>query len=77
MVRKSQKEIVLNYLQKHSKGLTSMKAFWLWRITRLGARIFELRAKGHHIVTIMEYNVLVPGRHARYVLFKTNYDEPC
>jgi len=75
MARKSQKEIVLNYLKKHSKGLTSMKAFWLWRITRLGARIYELREKGHHIITIKEDNVFCPGQHARYVLLKTNYDE--
>jgi len=75
MARRTQKEVILNYLQKHSKGLTSMKDFWLWRITRLGARIYELRAKGHHIITIKEDNVFCPGQHARYVLLKTNYDE--
>ena len=68
--RKTQKEIVLNYLRKHHKGLTSMKAFWFWRITRLGARIFELRRKGYVIHTFMEDNVFVPGQHARYVLIK-------
>lgn len=68
--RKTQKEIVINYLRKHHKGLTSLKAFWLWRITRLGARIYELRHKGYVIHTIMEDNVLVPGQHARYVLIK-------
>ena len=68
--RKTQKEIVLNYLRKHHKGLTSIKAFWLWRITRLGARIHELRRKGYEIHTIREDNVFVPGQHARYVLIK-------
>lgn len=68
--RKTQKEIVINYLRKHKKGLTSMKAFWLWRMTRLGARIHELRGKGYEIATIREDNIFVPGQHARYVLLK-------
>lgn len=68
--RKTQKEMVVRYLRKHRKGLTSMKAFWLWRMTRLGARIHELRRKGYEIYTIKEDNLFVPGQHARYVLIK-------
>lgn len=68
--KKTQKEIVINYLRKHKKGLTSMKAFWFWRMTRLGARIHELRRKGYEIATIREDNVFVHGQHARYVLIK-------
>lgn len=75
---KTQEELVLNYMRKHKKGLTSMKAFWLWRITRLGARIYELRQKGYIIQTMKEDNVLRPGQHARYFLIKepTICDEP-
>jgi len=68
--RKTQKEMVIRYLRKHRKGLTSMTAFWLFRMTRLGARIHELRNKGYIIQTITEDNKLCPGTHARYVLLK-------
>ena len=64
----TQKETIIRYLRKHKKGITSLKAFWLWRFTRLGARIHELRRKGYNIVTISEPNKLRPGNHARYVL---------
>ena len=67
---------MINYLRKHKKGLTSMKAFWFWRMTRLGARIHELRRKGYEIATIREDNVFVPGQHARYVLI-TEPDSFC
>lgn len=72
--RKTQGQIVINYLRKHRKGLTSMKAFWLWRMTRLGARIYELREKGYIIQTMMEDNTFCPGQHARYVLIKEPTD---
>ena len=68
--RRTQKETVVKYLRNHRKGLTSMKAFWLFRITRLGARIHELRRKGYVIQTMMEDNKFCPGQHARYVLLK-------
>ena len=75
--RRTQKEIVVKYLRNHKKGLTSMRAFWLWRMTRLGARIHELRRNGYEIATIKEDNVFVPGQHARYVLLKEPNNEMC
>ena len=47
-----------------------MKAFWLWRITRLSAKIYELREKGYNIVTIKEHNTFSSGTHGRYVLLQ-------
>lgn len=66
--KKPQIEKVLNHLRKHKKGITSMEAFWKYRITRLSAKIFELREKGYRIHTIMEDNTLSDGQHGRYVL---------
>ena len=70
MVRKTQVQIVLDYLREHEKGVTSMYAFWRWRITRLSDKIFRLRNKGYHIVTMKEKNTFIPGYHGRYVLLE-------
>lgn len=56
---------VLQLLKKKPKGLTSMDAF-KFGITRLAARIFELRNSGHMIVTHTERNK--NANYARYVL---------
>ena len=70
MEQRNQTQTVLKYLQTHKKGLTSMKAFWLWRITRLSAKIYDLREKGYHIVTLKEPNTFTSGTHGRYVLLQ-------
>jgi len=75
--KKSQVQIVLNYLRKKKKGITSMKAFWLFRITRLSAKIYDLRQKGFDIKTIMEDNTFTQGQHGRYVLIKEPNNETC
>ena len=72
MGKKSQNMWVLKYLRTHKHGLTSMRAF-LSGITRLSARIYDLRKKGYLIMTITEGNSFTIGTHARYVLIK---DEP-
>ena len=69
-MKKTLIERILNYLRNHRKGITSMKAFWLFRATRLSGQIFVLRQRGFVIQTIMEDNVFRPGQHARYVLIK-------
>ena len=48
----TQNEMVLNHLRSHD-GISSMQAFRLYGITRLSARISDLRAQGHKIE--MEY----------------------
>lgn len=75
--KRSQTETVLRYLRTHRKGLTSMKAFWLFRITRLSAKIFDLRERGFVIQTIMEPNTFCSGNHGRYVLIKEPEEELC
>ena len=46
----TQKNKILNHLRKYN-GLTSYEAFHMYRITRLAARIFNLREDGHVINT--------------------------
>ena len=46
---KTQTETLLSWL-KDGHTITSMEAFELFGITRLSARIFELRKAGHNIV---------------------------
>ena len=41
---------ILNHLKKH-KYITSWEAIQEYRITRLSARIYQLREKGHNIIT--------------------------
>lgn len=67
-MREAQWKKVLDYLKKHHRGITSMRAFWRFRITRLSARIYDLREKGYLIHTFKEPNTFTVGTHARYVL---------
>ena len=53
----SQNQEVLKYLKKHT--ITSKDAFMIFGITRLSARIFDLRAAGHNIESKI---IAVPGR---------------
>lgn len=64
-----QSEVVLDALKK--APLTSMEAFVEFGITRLGARIFELREEGYDIETIpMSITNRLGARctYAKYVL---------
>lgn len=65
---KTQKEKVLRHLRTHKNGITSMYAFWRYRITRLSHLIYLLRNEGKHIVTKREPNTFSCGYHGRYVL---------
>ena len=61
---------IINYMQTHG-GITSMDAFRDLGVTRLSAAIFDLRALGYDIVTLMidgtnRYGDAV--RYAKYVL---------
>lgn len=68
MSKETQIARVLKYLKTHKQGITSATAFWrLGMITRLSARIFELRKKGYNICTIKEPNKWSDGYHGRYV----------
>lgn len=67
---KGSKVRILDHLKKY-RTLTSMEAFELYGITRLSARIKELREMGYNIVTLMvddtnRYGEIV--RYGKYVL---------
>ena len=47
----TQKEIVLRHLKENPNGLTPMQAFSYYGITRLAAKVFELKKDGVVIKT--------------------------
>jgi len=64
----SQENQILNHLKQH-KFITSWEAIQEYRITRLSARIYELREKGFNIIT---KNVTENGKtFAEYSLINT------
>ena len=66
-MQNTQENQILNHLKKH-KFITSWEAIQEYRITRLSARIYELRERGHNIIT---KNVSENGkRFAEYSLIK-------
>ena len=65
---KTQENQILNHLKKH-KFITSWEAIQEYRITRLSARIYELREKGYQIIT---KNITENGKtFAEYSLIST------
>lgn len=70
---KSQNEQVLNYMKTH-EGITTLDAFRKLGITRLSARIYELRDKGHIIDSVdrttKDRNGKVVARFTEYKLGK-------
>lgn len=50
MERKSQCKTILNYLQQ-GNSLTQIEATEMWHITRLAARVSDLRDRGYDIVS--------------------------
>lgn len=68
---KSQCQKLLKYLETHKEGITPAEAWNLYGIYRLGARIWDLRAKNYNIRTIDEIKKNDEGhtvRFARYIL---------
>lgn len=45
----AQEEIILEHLRKHKEGITSWESFKFYGITRLSAKIFNLRERGFEI----------------------------
>jgi hypothetical protein len=62
---KSQNDLILRHLQKHG-SISSWEAIQTYGITRLSARIFDLKDLGHGILTIMEYKN--GTKFAKYIL---------
>lgn len=65
MKLESQDMIVLNHMTKH-KTITSMQAFSLYGITRLSAKIYNLREAGHRIGMVWEETINRYGKPVRY-----------
>ena len=64
----TQENQLLNHLKQH-KFITSWEAIQEYRITRLSARIYELREKGYQIIT---KNITENGKtFAEYSLIST------
>ena len=53
-MKKTQHELVLEYLQNHKEGITSLDAFKLFAIMQLPKRIFILRNEGYKILSMSE-----------------------
>lgn len=71
----SQNKIILGHLQRHG-SITSMDAFKKYEITRISARIYDLREKGYNIQLLWETNPNTGTRYGRYVfLGATNADK--
>lgn len=69
-VKRSQKNKVFDYLDRFG-SITSLEAFENFAITRLGARIYDLRQLGIMIDTVIERGVNrfgEPTKFARYYL---------
>ena len=67
---KGSKPRILVYMKKHNGMITSMDAFRDLGITRLSARIKELRDNGYNISTIMVDGTNRYGDPVRYGLYK-------
>lgn len=71
---KGSKPRIIEYMKKHG-GITSNDAFKYLGITRLSARIKELRDLGYDISTIMMEGVNRFGEPVRYGLYKLVRDK--
>lgn len=60
----NQNQKILNHLKEHKK-ITSYEAFEKYRITRLSARIHDLREQGHNITSDMIY-----GKEYKYAVYR-------
>ena len=65
---KGSKIRILEYI-KHNGGITSMAAYRDLGITRLSARIKELRELGYNIDTVMINDINRFGEKVRYALY--------
>ena len=66
----SQNRKILHYLETHKNGITSMDAFTKFGVTRLSARIHNLRKKGYPIVTEMCTKNNADGHAVNYARYK-------
>lgn len=65
----SQNETILNHLRTH-RGITSIEAVNLYGITRLAARISDLKRMGHKIITGTAEVPTRAGKTARVAVYR-------
>lgn len=68
MSKESQNAKVLNYIRAHG-SITSMEAFTELSITRLSARVWDLRRDGHNIISDAEEHVNKAGEKSWYARY--------
>lgn len=61
--------IVLNHLKQH-RHITSWEAITKYHITRLSAKIYNLREQGYHINSVYERNEETGTNYVRYFLIR-------
>jgi len=70
-MQKAQHEMILEYLQNHKEGITSLEAFTLFGVMQTPKRIWILRNMGYKIMSIGEQGKNrfgEPVHYTRYVL---------
>mgnify|MGYP002527567171 CR=1 FL=1 len=68
MNTESQNQMVLSHMTKH-KTITSIEAFELYGITRLSARIYNLREAGHKVGMRWEQGITRFGSPCKYGVY--------
>ena len=68
----TQNKKILRYLETHKRGITSMDAFEEFQITRLSARIFDLRKMGYPVRTFIVQTTNEDGNVVRYARYTLN-----
>ena len=63
---KTQRDIILEYLQENENGITQLEATNLFGFTRLSAIIYDLKKQGYTFTTTREKGV---NRYGRKVSF--------
>lgn len=71
-MKMSQKQLILEYLRKHGSITADEAQAHCKRCHRLAARISELRADGHNIITD---NTLGDGTTVNYAIYRLKEDE--
>ena len=64
----NQENMILEYLKTH-RGITQAEAFDAFGCSRLGARMYDLKARGFKVETILEDGVNRFGRPTRYARY--------
>lgn len=65
----TQNEMILEHLQNYG-SITPQEAIQQYSVMRLGARIFDLKKEGHHILTTLENSLNKYGEKVHYARYR-------